>query len=1278
MYKYDFVEPSLKVEKAGNSYRPSFVKPRPRSEDIMFRGGRFYAAWDEERGLWTDDQGRVAEIIDDFMDGYVREEIGDHEAKIHHMCSINSHVWDDWNRFVRSLADGNDSYSTLDDTVTFADQTRPRGDHVSKKLPYRLEKGEPSSYLELMQTLYDPEELTKLEWGVGCILCGEGMKIQKFFVLYGDSGKGKSTALEIIDSLLSGYTVAFNAKDLAVRRSNFVLESFRSNPLAAIEHDGDLSKIWDNTLLNQIVSHEPIIINEKFKQTYRARLSTILFIGTNRLVEITEARSGIIRRLIDVRPTGNLVPEQRYFQLMDQIKTFELGMIARRCMDTYMRMGPHAYSSYKPVAMIAGTNRLYNFIFDWRDKFLQKDAIGREEMWGWYKQWCDESGEEAMKRIDFGNEMMAYYDRYDEVVKETGYYRDRRKLYRGFKRELFDFGAVKDDGTYEPAEMARLELLDTESQLDSYLADHKAQYWDDSKDPPLKAWRYVHTTLSDLDTHKLHGVLLDENHIVIDFDIKNVDGEKDRDLNLAEAAKWPDTYAEYSKSGAGVHLHYLYAGDPKLLANSYSKDVEIKRCVTSPLRRQLSYCRNLPIATLSDGVLPKKGEKRKVIDIEGFKNEKKLRSQIQSALQRKVHPNTRPSIDFISKLLDEAWASGEFYDVTDLRPKVLAFANNSTNQSVYCLRKVSEMHFCCKSAEEQPEEAPLMDVPKGGKPIVPDEELCFFDVEVFQNVFIICHKMHGSQEIVRMINPTAEEVRALYDKNLVGFNNRNYDNHLLWAAGMLSYSPQQLYSISKRIIDKDPSFKRFPQAYGISYTDVYDFASSPNKMGLKKWEIKLGLTHIENHYDWDQPLPEEHWDEVCDYCCNDVVATEAVFDHIHADYTARCILATMADSVPNQSTRNLLKKIIFKGDPNPRSKLVYTDLSEMFPGYKYEFGKSTYRGYDVGEGGFVFAVPGMYKNVKTFDVASMHPASCIALNYLGPYTKTYAEFREARIAIKHGDENRARGLLDGVLGPFLDDPDIDTGNLSNALKTALNSLYGYTKMTSALDFVHPKNKDNIIAKRGALFMINLLEEVKARGGEVVHIKTDSIKVVDPSPELEEFIFSYGKEYGYEFEVESVYDRFCLVNDAVYIAYEGDHWTAIGAQFAEPFVFKTLFSHEPIEFDDLCVTKSVSKGKMYIDMYKGDDPNGHDYQFVGTVGKFCPVKELTMYSGPLLVLRDDKYNAVSGTKGYSWKESERLNGRESEVDVSYFLDLQDKARNKISEFGDFDKFEKGEL
>ena len=149
---------------------------------------------------------------------------------------------------------------------------------------------------------------------------------------------------------------------------------------------------------------------------------------------------------------------------------------------------------------------------------------------------------------------------------------------------------------------------------------------------------------------------------------------------------------------------------------------------------------------------------------------------------------------------------------------------------------------------------------------------------------------------------------------------------------------------------------------------------------------------------------------------------------------------------------------------------------------------------------------------------------------------------------------------------------------------------------------------------------------------------------------------------------------CLVNDAVYIAKEENgEWTATGTQFAVPYVFKTLFSHEPIEFSDLCETKSVTTS-LYLDMNEGLGEDEHAYKFVGKVGLFCPIKA-GKGGGKLYREKDGKYYSVTGTKGYSWLEAEvvRELHKEDDIDISYYEKLVSDAKSAISKYGDFDWF-----
>jgi hypothetical protein len=199
---------------------------------------------------------------------------------------------------------------------------------------------------------------------------------------------------------------------------------------------------------------------------------------------------------------------------------------------------------------------------------------------------------------------------------------------------------------------------------------------------------------------------------------------------------------------------------------------------------------------------------------------------------------------------------------------------------------------------------------------------------------------------------------------------------------------------------------------------------------------------------------------------------------------------------------------------------------------------------------------------------------------------------------------------------------------------------------------------------------------------------------------------FAKKYSYTFEHEATYDRMCQINDADYIAkyadpvlcestygyIPGDNakaakknswWTATGKQFQIPYVFKTLFSKEPIEFEDFCEAKEV-KTAMYLDMNESLPDGEHDYHFIGKVGNFCPI--LPGKGGGVLVKTkklDDggvKYDSVTGTlkpdkTPYRWFEAEavKLLDKMNDIDKSYHRSLVDKAVDFISQYGDFERF-----
>lgn len=1463
-----FIVTTKSTKNGGVEIFPKFIIKK--SEDLMIRGGDFYAIWLPDEQRWSTKEDDVTRLVDSELDKFAeahRTEIGENNMRVLHMWDADSGVIDKWHKYCQKQC--RDNFHMLDENIIFSNMKVRKEDYSSKRLPYPLEEGDISAWDKLVGTLYSPEERQKIEWAIGAIVNGASKHIQKFLVFYGESGTGKSTVMNVIEKLFEGYWNSFDAKVLGSSSSSFALEAFKTNPLVAIQHDGDLSRIEDNTRLNSLVSHETMSVNNKFEKLYSTSFHSFLLMGTNRPVKITDARSGLLRRLIDVSPTGNLVPEREYNRLMKEID-FELGAIAKHCLDVY-ESNEDLFNNYIPVNMLGASNDFYNFVVDQYYDFRDMDGITLKAAWERYKKYCDDTNEQyPIKYRIFREEFKTYWENFDERAIVDDDVRVRC-YYSGFRTDKFDTHRGRR-ATIKEEEKSWI-IFDKQpfSAFDAQMQECPAQYAND-EGTPYKKWENCKTTLADIDTGKLHYVKVPENHIVIDFDIPDVDGNKSLAKNLEAASKWPETYAELSKSEAGIHLHYIYEGDVDQLADHVDEHIEVKVFKgNSSLRRKLTMCTKNNIAVITSG-LPLKKEKKKKESADVVKDEKTLRMMIQKNLDKEFHGDTSSSINFINSLLDKAYESGIKYDLTNkkdgeeksMKDKIMEFAKGSHNQSDRCIKVAKKMKFKGKEEEvatnmevidyekkllkeihdilENPledekstiikindilEEAYRSNVrydvsslknvlvafvnsPKNknisyclkvtskmhliGKPNEmdinafaplsntrgkknPDGEIIFFDVEVFSNLLVLCYKFKGDDNVIGLKNPIPEQVEKILEYKLIGFNNRRYDNHILYAK-MMGYTNEQLYKLSQKIINNEKG-ALFGEAYNLSYTDIYDFANGDNKTSLKKLEIKMGILHDELGIPWDKPVPEwvviandnyipcdgpndtkngnkpiNLWDRVVEYCKHDVEATEAAFNYLEADWISRQILADLTGMSVNDTSNTLTTRLIFGNDRNTQVELNWRDMGDMsravdfdcpeiydkewtvfdafgnpiFPGYKFDMGKSTYRGEDPSEGGYVYAEPGIYGNVALLDIASMHPTSAVAENLFGRYTENFENLLKARIAIKHEDWAALEKMFGGKLMKYVQkvqDGEITSKQLANALKIPINSVYGLTSASFDNAFKDKRNVDNIVAKRGALFMINLKHEVQDKGFTVVHIKTDSIKIADANPEIIEFVMEYGKLYGYTFEHEATYEKMCLVNDAVYIAKyaDGPHkfelstgevvetiWTATGKEFQVPYIFKSLFSHDPIKFEDYCTTQSCTTA-LYLDMNEGypnvedaekeykklttkykkgelsdttweremprleeEIDKGHNYIFIGKVGSFVPVVEGSG-GGYLMREKDGKYYNASGASGYRWKTAEVVKSLklEDQIDISYWDELANEARDHIATMGDFTWF-----
>lgn len=1222
----------------------------------------------------TESDTLLLKAIDDSLNETARKYLEQGES-----VSVISPQWNtsenkNFQHFVKSYTMNYDK--EFNTRVVFDNEEVTRNMYTSTVLNYHPQDI-PTPQFDKVMEVWFPNSIEMIMWFVGAALLGKTDQIQKMVFIYGEPKSGKSSLLDIIDWLFQDYIHEMSVNGFTDTSDQFASGLFKNAPVI-VDRDADIKRIKNKVLFNKFISHESFSVNKKHVSPYDSRFTGILFAASNYVFDMGDpGKDGTARRVAPVYSKGARIPFNEYNIAMEQIKNVELPGIAQKAIDTFNRLGP-GWSNDLEIDpdMMYKSNLAYQFI---RDAYMD-GRIGEVVKWkdigDMYRDFLEDDS------LNITNAK----HRIREAMEQYYKFADRRKINgKDYKSVFYDPDVAKILGVSK--QESNVTVSNTNSQSQDRLQPSftsEFNYFEHSSFPgqetndkgnPKFPWDKVVTTAADINQRELHYIRAPKELIRIDFDAPTLEE------NIKLSTGYPETYGEISKSGKGVHLWYFYDGDDvETLVRRISPEVEIKiNTGKAGVRRKFTHSNGIEhISTMYPADLSHK-ETSMLKDTENmFINEKALRTQIEKSLRKENTGSTITEVQFIAHLLDEALASGKDFDVKDLRQSVLAFATRSRHQAPKALEIFAKMKFSSKEEEQQRE----WNDEHQGYVDVPDDELVIFDIESIPDLFMVSYMQHHTGEPKTLIwyeplgmRITREEIDELLANPLVGFNNLRYDNHIMYGAH-LGKTPEQLYYQSKHLVTHGDNSGTYNAAYQLAYTDLYDLI--PDKMSLKKWEIEMGMKHNELDVDWEATTQEnadrlgitveEFIETMAEYNRDDVMASDALLDYRYADFEARKMLAELTDMPVSTTTNNLSAAFIFGKDKRPQDKLIYTDLREQFPGYSYEYDPKTkkmvneYRGFDPSNGGFVYTNPGVWENVVELDVSSMHPHSAIALNYFGPYASRFEELVAVVGLLKHPTDenlNQVKQMLGGALVPYIK-PDTNYKGLRYSLKIVINATYGMSSAKFDNKFRSPKNVDNIIAKRGALYMIDLKYHIESLGYTVVHIKTDSIKVANANEDIIKDIQDFANSYGYDMEIAGLYDRMALIDKAQLIAHykDGDEndWHAIGAEFAQPYVYKTLFDRsKPLQEEDYLVTKTTKAGPMYL----GDE-------FIGKAGSFYPSKsglELTW-------LKDDKHNAVTGTKGYKWRLAEELT--KNDIDMSYFEEQLDGAIEKIKKVGDINK------
>ena len=364
-----------------------------------------------------------------------------------------------------------------------------------------------------------------------------------------------------------------------------------------------------------------------------------------------------------------------------------------------------------------------------------------------------------------------------------------------------------------------------------------------------------------------------------------------------------------------------------------------------------------------------------------------------------------------------------------------------------------------------------------------------YDIEVFKEDWLIVMKEVGTKRLFIAHNDIEELKENLtHCQCLIGFNNYNYDDLILYALIKLNYNNNQIYELSQAIINGEQIHFRNAMNSVVTLDCIQELQMG---VGLKATECNRGKSIKETTvpFDIDRKLTMEELSEVCDYCYYDVLNTEDVFN-LRRDY----FMAKLDIRKEFNLNRSMIKKTraslaseVLKADPKHLPKNAIKDrlnityinkikwenipfeLINFYNQIKLDFSKGvpyeelekrnikimvndvehTYGFGGTHAGRKAFKCEG---NILYFDVSSFYPSLMIEYNFLSRACENPSDFKnlyDTRFKLKH-----------------------EGNKMEYIYKILLNAIYGATKDKYSKMF-DPVQANNICIN-GQLLLTDLI------------------------------------------------------------------------------------------------------------------------------------------------------------------------------------------------------------
>lgn len=388
-----------------------------------------------------------------------------------------------------------------------------------------------------------------------------------------------------------------------------------------------------------------------------------------------------------------------------------------------------------------------------------------------------------------------------------------------------------------------------------------------------------------------------------------------------------------------------------------------------------------------------------------------------------------------------------------------------------------------------------------------------YDVEVFKyNSMVVFKNLEG--QTVRVFSSSLDGLgeyidkgiikgqgyedlaEFIKDKTLIGYNNYNYDDYILYAMTQVKdggFDHSVLKEWNDNIIGDGTKVNM--KKIDNRTLDVYQQIDI-SRPGLKKVEGNMGLSIVESSvpFDIDRPLTPSENLETLKYCEYDVLSTLKVYNMRGEYFSSKKAIVGMIEDESLQdraykwNTTSIVGQLLRPKKSLSRGMHVDEDLlanvdpevldmwSELYTTIDFKFKKRKVVKEEFGNiiefgwGGLHGAPRGFVQedNVKLMDVNSMYPNILINLNGLTDKTEEYKRILDYRLKLKSEGKKEEQA-------PY---------------KLILNSTYGLlNNQYSQLNNPHLAFS---ICINGQIAVYTLAKRLASVGARIININTDGV------------------------------------------------------------------------------------------------------------------------------------------------------------------------------------------